>query len=113
MKLMKKQRDAGPSVISMEMIKSERICMPMKLVSSRKVKYINSAYKEKITSAINHYQLVGEIKQIEDALWKHNKKCKNYALTGLSDIMCSLMNKCEIIHGKLFFGVNYQTFRIL
>ena len=32
LKLLKKQRDAGQSVISMEMIKYERVCMLMKMV---------------------------------------------------------------------------------
>ena len=40
LKLLKNQRYAGQSVISTEMIKSERFCMPMKMVQSRKVKYV-------------------------------------------------------------------------
>ena len=66
-KLLKKQRDAGQSGISTEQIKSERVCMLMKMVQSRKVKDAKSTYKEKVTSVINPYQLVGDIQRIKEA----------------------------------------------
>ena len=59
----------------------------MKMVQSRKVKYVNSTYKENITSAITPYQFVGDIQWIEEALWELNKKRKNYSLAGLRDRM--------------------------
>ena len=46
LKFLKKQRYLGQSVISMEHIKSERVCMLMKMVQSRKVKYSKSTYKK-------------------------------------------------------------------
>ena len=42
LKLLKKQRYAGQSVIYTEMIKPERVCMLMNMVQSRKVKYAKS-----------------------------------------------------------------------
>ena len=68
--MLKKQRDAGQSVIYMEMLKSERVFMLMKMVQSSKVKYTNSTYKEKTNSDIIPHQLVGEIQWIEEALWE-------------------------------------------
>ena len=59
LKLLKKQIYACQSLISVEMIKSERVCMLMKMVQPKKVKYSKSTYKEKITSNITPYQLVG------------------------------------------------------
>ena len=59
LKILKKQRDTCQIVLSTEMIKYERFCMIMKMVQSSKVKDAKSAYKEKITSAITPYQLVG------------------------------------------------------
>ena len=82
------------------MIKSERVCMLMNMVQSRKVKYTKSTYKENITSAITTYQLIGEIQWIEEDLWKSNKKCKNYSLAGLCDCMCFLMTKGRILRGE-------------
>ena len=61
LKISNKQRDAGHSVISTEMIKSERVCILMKMVQSRKVKGDKSTYKENITYTITPYQLAGEI----------------------------------------------------
>ena len=64
MKLLKKKRDAGQSVIYTEHIKSERACMLMKMVHPRKVKDTKSTYKENITSTITPYQLIGDIQGI-------------------------------------------------
>ena len=103
LKLLRKQRDAGQSVISTEMIKSEIVCMLMKMVQSRKVKYSRSTYKENAASSITPYHLVGEIQQIKEALWVIRNKCKEYSLAGLRDRMCFLMTKCGTICGKSFF----------
>ena len=96
-------KDVGQSVISMDMIKSERICMLMKMFQSMKVKDAKTTHKEKITSAITRYQLVGEIQWIEEALYECNKKCKYYSLAGLRDSMCFLMTKCGILRGESLF----------
>ena len=45
LKLLKKKRDSGQCVIYTEMIKSETVCMLMKMVQSSKVKYSKSTYK--------------------------------------------------------------------
>ena len=68
LELLKKQIDTGQSVIFTEMIKYEMVFMLMKMFQSSKVKDVKSTYKENITSAITHYQLVGYIQQIEEAL---------------------------------------------
>ena len=52
LKLLKKQRYSGQSVISTEIIKYEMFCMLMNIVQTRKVKDAKSTYIEKITSAI-------------------------------------------------------------
>ena len=65
LKLLKNQSDAGKSVICMEMIKSGRVCILMKMVQSRKVKDPKSTYKEDTNSAITTYQLVRDIQRIE------------------------------------------------
>ena len=113
LKLLKKQRYAGQSVISNGMIKSKRVFMLMKMIQSRKLKDAKSTCKENITSAVNPYQLVGEIQRTEEALWERNKKCKRYSLAGLCDMMCFLMTKYGIPCGKSFFRMNYQNFGIL
>ena len=97
LKLLKKQRYAVQSVIYTEMIKYESVCMPTKIVHSRKVKDAKSAYKENITSDITPYQLVGGIQRIKEALWERNNKCKKYSLDGLGNRMCFLMNKRGIL----------------
>ena len=74
MNFLKKQRDAVQSIISTDMIKYERVFMLMKMVQSRKLKYAKSTYKEKTTSAITPYQLVGEIQWTEEDSGKRNKK---------------------------------------
>ena len=61
LKLLKKQRYAGRSLISKERIKYERVYMVMKMVQSSKVTYAKSTYKKDIISAITPYQLVGDI----------------------------------------------------
>ena len=43
--ILKKQRDAGQSVISVEIIQYENVCMILKVVQSRKLKYAKSTYK--------------------------------------------------------------------
>ena len=103
MKLFKKQRDAGQSVISMEQIKYEWVCVLMKMVQSRKVKYSKSTYKENITFAITPYQLVGNIQGIKESLWDHKKTCKNYSLSGICDRMYFLMAKWGILRGESLF----------
>ena len=60
----------------MEMIKYERVCMLMNMVKSRKVKYSKSTYKEKITSAINPYHLVGDIQGIEEDFGNSTRNAK-------------------------------------
>ena len=112
-KLLKKQRDAGQSVISMEQIKPERVFMHMNMVQSRKVKYAKSTYKERIVSIITSYPLVGEIQGIEEALWDRNKTCEKFSLAGLRDRMCLLMTRCRIICCESFFVVNYQILGVL
>ena len=87
------------------MIKYEIFCMTMRMVQSRKAKYAKSTYKENITSAITPYQLVGHIQLIEEDLWESNKKCKEYSLAGLRDIVCFLITKCGILCGKSIFLV--------
>ena len=76
LKLLKKQIYAGQSVISMEHIKSVRVCMLMKMVQSRRVKYAKSTYKENITFDINPYKLVGEIQRTKEYWRECNNKCK-------------------------------------
>ena len=110
LKLLKKQIDAGQSVISMEHIKSERVCTLTKMVQSRRVKYAKSTYRENITSVITPYQLVGDIQGIEEVLWDRNNKCKNYSLAGLRDRMCFLMTKCGIIFSKSLFWRELSDF---
>ena len=63
-KLLKKQIDAGQSLISMEKIKSERVFMLMKMVKWSNLKYDKSIYKKKITSVVTPYKLVGYIQLI-------------------------------------------------
>ena len=110
MKLLKKQIYAGQGVIFTEMIKSERVCMLMNMVHSMKVKDAKSTYKENTTSGINPYQLVWEIQWIEEALWGCNKKCRNYSLAGLRDIMCFLMTKCGMLCGGSLFRCGLLDF---
>ena len=83
LKLLKKQRDVGQSIIPTEIIKSERGFMLMKMFQPREVKHAKSKFKENITSAINPYKLVEEIQWIEETLWELNKRYKNYSLSGL------------------------------
>ena len=92
------------------MIKSERVCMIMKIFQSGKVKKSKSTYKEKITSAIAPYQLVGEIQGIKEALWEWNNKFKNYSLAGLCDRMSFLMTRYGILHGKSLFWCELSDF---
>ena len=110
LKLLKKQRYAGQSVIYTDMIRYMRLCMLTKTVKSSKVKYAKSTYKEKTTSAITPYHLVGQIQRIKEALWEHNKRCKNYSLDGLRDRMCFLMTKYGILCGKSFFRCELSDF---
>ena len=110
LKLLKNQIYAGQSVISMEHIKSVRVCMLMKMVQSRRVKYDKSTYKENITSDITPYQLVGDIQGIEEALWYLNNKCKKYYLARLRDMMCFLMTKCGILCSKSLFWRELSDF---
>ena len=68
LKLFKNKSDACQSVISTEKIKSERVCVIMKMVQSRKVKDSKSTYKENNTSSITTYRLIVEINTIKEAL---------------------------------------------
>ena len=110
LKLLNKQRDAGQSVISTEHIKYERVCVLVKMVHSRKVKYANSAYKEKITSSINPYRFIREINRIEEALWYHNKTCKKFAMACLCNSMCFLMTKYVILCSKSLIWCELSDF---
>ena len=65
LELLKKQIDVGHSVIYMDQIKSESVCMIMKMVQSNKAKEAKSTYKENITSSITPYRLIMEIDGIE------------------------------------------------
>ena len=55
------ERYAGHSVISTYRIKSEMVCILMKMVQSGKVKYAKSTYKVNSTSSITPYHLFEEI----------------------------------------------------
>ena len=110
LKWLKKQRYACQSVISTSMIKSEMVCMLMKMVQSRKVKDIKLTHKKNITSAINPYQLVGEIQRIKQYLWEQNKRCKKYSLSGICDMICFLTNKCGILRGESLFWCELLDF---
>ena len=110
LKLLKKQRYAGQSVISTEQIKSESVCMLMKMIQSVMVKYSKSIYKEKITSSITPYWLVWEVQWIKEALWERKNKFKEFALSGIHDSMCFLMTECRIICGKLLFWCELSEF---
>ena len=93
LKLLKKQIDAVQSVMYTDMLKYERVCMLMKMVQSRKVKYAKSTYKENITFDINPYKLVGEIQRTKEYWRECNNKCKKYSLDSLCDRMRFLINK--------------------
>ena len=80
MKLLNNQRNSEQSVIYMNQIKSERVCMIMNMFQSRKVKYAKSTHKENIFSAITPYHLVGYIQGIEEYLWDCNNKRKKNSL---------------------------------
>ena len=54
--------------------------MLTKMIQSKKVNDAKSTCKEKITSGITTYQLVGEIQRIKEAFWERNNKCKEYSL---------------------------------
>ena len=103
LKLLENKIDAGQTLNSMEIIKSERVYMIMNMVQSRKVKYAKSTYKENINSIITTCQLVGENQRIEEALWDRNKKFKNYSMDVLCYRLCFLINKCVILRGESLF----------
>ena len=109
LKLLKNQIDSGHSVISMEHIKYERVCMLMNMVQLSNWKYVNSTYKEKIISSITPYQLIRYIDGIKEALLEHNNALSKFSLAGLCGRMFFLIIKCRILRGKSLFqcGLSY------
>ena len=110
MKLLKNQIDSGHSVISMEHIKYERVCMLMNMVQLSNWKYVNSTYKEKIISSITPYQLIRYIDGIKEALLEHNNTLLKFSLAGLCGRMFFLIIKCIILRGKSLFRCELSYF---